>query len=327
MYIYFSGLFKEVYWFQLLFLAGNYPLLHRGLRFVWEMIFRAYYVDTYVRKSPDDPEPPGPTVDDKAEWLAQHERKMFQWHKFMQPMLRRLLHQAKGTEIEEYYKALWDKLNEYVHPSKSLLDRMVVPVSSLLVRDSFDKEWASETIETATMIFDLVWLAVISRFPRCAELIAQKRRHLEYPIVTTALENFSREDLMTKRLVFLYDSTIQPWHANLQVIQKRLNELQTKGVKSELLDTKDMPEEELEHWREEATITAVWRHQRIRQVFGSQRQGRLPYLGKQVPALLVYEEGERVPVAVYPHSEKRGQKHTDFSIEGFLEEFVNALGG
>jgi hypothetical protein len=320
MYIHFSGLFKEVYWFELLFLAGNYPLLHRSLRFVWEMIFRAYHVDTY---SPDDPEPPGPTVDDKVEWLARHEREMFQWKEFMKPTLQRLLPQAKGTEIEKYYRPLWDRLNEYVHPSKALLDRMISNAGVFLVTDTFDKEWALETIGTATVVFDLVWLAVISRFPRSAELIAQKRFHLEYPIVTTALENFSREDLMTKRLVFLYDSTIQPWHANLQVIQKRLNELQTEGVKSELLDTKDMPEEELEHWREEATITAMWRHQRIRQVFGSQQQ----YLGKQVPALLVYQEGERVPVAVYPHSEKRGQKHTDFSIEGFLEEFVKALGG
>ena len=193
MYIYLSGLSKEAHWFQLLFLAGNYPLLHRSLRYVWEMIFRAYYVDTYVRKSPDDPEPPGPTVDDKVEWLGKYELKlkMYKWF-FVRGVLRRLLPQAKGTEIEQYYKkALWDKLNEYVHPSKSLLDRMVVPVSSLLVRDSFDKEWASETIKTATMVFDLVWLAVISRFPKCAELIAQKRLHLEYPIVTTALANFS----------------------------------------------------------------------------------------------------------------------------------------
>ena len=191
MYIYFSGLSKEVHWFQLLFLAGNYPLLHRSLRFVWEMIFRAYYVDTYVRKSPDDPEPPGPTVDDKVEWLARHEREMFQWEKFMKPTLRRLLPQAKGAEIEEHYKSLWDKLNEYVHPSRALLDRMVVDVPGSLMTDRFDKGWALETIETATMIFDLVWLAVISRFPGCAELIAQKRLRLKYPIVTTTLENYS----------------------------------------------------------------------------------------------------------------------------------------
>jgi hypothetical protein len=187
MYIHFSGLLKEVRWFQLLFLSGNYPLLHRSLRFVWEMIFRAYHVDTY---SPDGPEPPGPTIDDKVEWLAQHEREMFQWKRFMKPTLRKLLRQAEGTEMAEYYYSLWDKLNEYVHPSKALLARMVVDVPRFLMTDSFDKEWALETIETATMIFDLVWVAVISRLPRCAELIVQKGLHLEYPIVTTVLENF-----------------------------------------------------------------------------------------------------------------------------------------
>jgi hypothetical protein len=87
-----------------------------------------------------------------------------------------------------------------------------------------------------------------------------------------------------------------------------------------------MPEEELEHWRNEAIRASVRHHQQVRQHFGSRRQGGLPDFGKHVPALLVYEEGESIPVAVYPHSEKRGQKHTDFSIEGFLEEFVNTLG-
>jgi hypothetical protein len=190
MYIYLSSLLKEVRWFQLLFFSGNYPLLYRNLRFIWEMIFRAYYVDTYVRESPDDPEPLGPTIDDRVEWLAQHERKLFTWDKFVKPTLRQLLPQVEGTEMEVYYKLLWDKLNEYVHPSKALLDRMIVEVPGFLMTDSFDKEWASETIETATMILDLVWVAVISRFPSCAELIAQKGLLLEYPIVTTALENF-----------------------------------------------------------------------------------------------------------------------------------------
>ena len=132
---------------------------------------------------------------------------------------------------------------------------------------------------------------------------------------------------MPKRLVFLYDSTIEPWHVDLQAIQKYLTELQARGVKSELLDTKDMPEKALEHWRGEATAAAMWHHQRIRQVFGSQKRGGLPFLGKQVPALLVYEEGEIIPEAVYPHSKKREQKYTDISIQDFLKEFVNALGG
>lgn len=184
LYIYFYGLFKEVQWFQLLFLAGNYPLLHRSLRFVWEMIFRAYHADT--------PEP-GLTIDGKVNWLVQHEQEMFQW-KFMKRILLQLLPQAKGTEIEEYYKSLWDKLNKYVHPSKALLDRMVVGAPGFLMTDSFDKEWALETIETATMVFDLVWLAAISRFPRCVELLVQKGLLVEYPIVTTVLSAEQSED-------------------------------------------------------------------------------------------------------------------------------------
>ena len=127
---------------------------------------------------------------------------------------------------------------------------------------------------------------------------------------------------MTKRFVFLYDSMVRPWHADLQAIQKQLTEIQARGIKCELLDTKDMPEEKLEHWRIEATKVAVKHHQQIRQVFGSKRIGGLPHFGKQEPALLVYEEGESVPVAVYPHGEERGEEYTDFSIEGFLEELV-----
>jgi hypothetical protein len=187
-YLYFNGLLKEASWFQLLFLVGNYPLIHRSLRYVWEMIFRAHYVDTYPL---DAPEPPGPTIDDKVRWLAHHERRMFRWEDFMKPRLQRLLPQVKDAEIEECYKLLWDRLNEYVHPSKALLDRMVVEAPGSLMTDRFDREWALETIKTATVIFDLVWLVVMSRFPKCAESLAQKGLHLEYPIVTAALKNFS----------------------------------------------------------------------------------------------------------------------------------------
>jgi hypothetical protein len=191
-YIYFSALFKEVYWFQLLFLGGNYPLLHRSIRFVWEMIFRAYHVDTYKRESSNDPEPPGPTIDNKVEWLGKYERKkeMYKWS-FVQRVLQQLLTRTKSTEIEKYYESLWHKLNEYVHPSKALLDRMAIGAPGSLMTDIFDEKWALETIETAIMIFDLVWLAVLTRFPNCTEVLAQKGLHLDYPLITAALENFS----------------------------------------------------------------------------------------------------------------------------------------
>jgi hypothetical protein len=129
---------------------------------------------------------------------------------------------------------------------------------------------------------------------------------------------------MNKQLVLLYDSTIQPWRTDLQAIQASLTSLGAKGVRCELVDTRCMPEQELDRWRDEASAASIRHHQGIRQAFGSRKQGRLPYFGKQVPALLVYEEGDKIPVAVYPHREKKGRTHTDFSIGGLLQEFVDS---
>lgn len=130
-----------------------------------------------------------------------------------------------------------------------------------------------------------------------------------------------------KRLVFLFDNTVPPWGTDLEAVRSALRRLRAQGVESEEIDTSSMSGEELEAWRDRATATAVFRHQTIRQAFGSRRQGGLPYFGKQVPALLVYESGERVPVAVYPHSETRGDTRTDFTIEGYLDDLVRSLQG
>jgi hypothetical protein len=43
-FVAFQGMLKEVNWFHLFFMAGNYPLLNSRLRFVWESIFRAFTV-------------------------------------------------------------------------------------------------------------------------------------------------------------------------------------------------------------------------------------------------------------------------------------------
>jgi hypothetical protein len=92
--------------------------------------------------------------------------------------------------MEECYKSLWDRLNEYVHPSKALLDRMVTWAPESWVRDAFSEEWALETIRTATMVFDLVWMLVISRFSRCADVIAREGLRVDYPITTSARARF-----------------------------------------------------------------------------------------------------------------------------------------
>jgi hypothetical protein len=86
-----------------------------------------------------------------------------------------------------------------------------------------------------------------------------------------------------------------------------------------------MVDEQLELWRDQATAASVWRHQAIRQTFGSRGRGGLPFFGRQVPALLVYEGEETIPVAVYPHSETRGDTRTDFTIEGYLKGLLGSV--
>ena len=128
---------------------------------------------------------------------------------------------------------------------------------------------------------------------------------------------------MIKKIVFFWDSTIEPWHEDIQTIKDYLTRLSAKGLTCELIDTKDMAEADLRSWRKEAFMVSVWRHQQIRQYVGVLQLD----LGKKAPALLVYEEGKKVPMAVDPHTEKRGQEKTDYSIETFLKELANSLGG
>lgn len=127
---------------------------------------------------------------------------------------------------------------------------------------------------------------------------------------------------MTGYLVFLYDSSIEPWHdVDVEAILARLRRLEAQGVECEVLDTKDKPDEEFERWRKEARVVSSWRGQQIRVPFGSRSEGMQPDFGRHVPALLVYDKkGDIVPRAVYPHSKKRDQTRTDFSIEGYLEQ-------
>lgn len=132
---------------------------------------------------------------------------------------------------------------------------------------------------------------------------------------------------MIKKIVFLWDDTIKPWSVDAHRIKDYLARLGKKGLTCESIDTKDMAEEELKRWHEKAQSVAMRYKQQMSQHFGSRRIGGFPYFGRQVPALLVYKEDEKVPIAVYPHTKKRGQEKTYYSIEAFLKELTDSLGG
>jgi hypothetical protein len=172
---------RELLNLQVLFLCGNYSLLRARLRFIWEMIFRAFYADTYEKKSPNDPVKPGPSIDDKSVWLENlEENRGLSWRNIIKPTLYRIFPLAEEQgEVPDYYHKLWKDLNNYVHPTHFLVERMIDRDGILI--DRFDQEWAKETIDVAMDVFDLVWLAVIARFPGCLKMVATQGLIVEYP--------------------------------------------------------------------------------------------------------------------------------------------------
>lgn len=120
---------------------------------------------------------------------------------------------------------------------------------------------------------------------------------------------------MIAKLVFVYDSSLEPRSVDLHSIMELLDNAQTAGILCERVDTKDLDDGAFQHWREKAQLVGVLQKQAVRQQFGSHRQSGCPYLGKEVPALFVYEKGKAQPVAVYPHKKQREA----YSITGYLQ--------
>jgi len=165
---------------MVMFLAGNYPLLLGRLRFIWELVFRALEADCCEQES-------GPTVDDKHEWLARNEKSMG-WRTPILPLLERLFPMDNQKEIENCFKPTWDTLNCYVHPSAILRDDLIEE-SGLLFRDAFDEKLANKALHYATEVFELVWLAVLWRFPKAKpRLLSDPNVFKKCPRVRAMLE-------------------------------------------------------------------------------------------------------------------------------------------
>jgi hypothetical protein len=117
-FIEFTGLLKELNWLHALFLCGNYPIVLRQLRFNWERLFRARYADAYAQENPGAADGPGPTIGEKHEWLRQKERRnQLRWGYVIAPALAQLPAVGAPGDAEDHFHALWDRLNDCVHPS------------------------------------------------------------------------------------------------------------------------------------------------------------------------------------------------------------------
>lgn len=160
---------KDLQWMHRLFQWGNYPLVHRILRYDWELMFRAYYADVYMPNIPGETDVPGDTVDEKVEWIGRREKEL-NFQRVIKPILNVFLPQAE----QKFFGDLWTELNQHVHPTKHIRDRIYEP-SSLAVADSFDEKWAQETMQNACDVFDLIWVMTLAHFQECIPLLKKSQ--------------------------------------------------------------------------------------------------------------------------------------------------------
>jgi len=119
--------------------------------------------------------------------------------------------------------------------------------------------------------------------------------------------------------VFMED----PANAGVGEVEKLLELVEQVGANVEIVDTAELEDEErLDIYARHAVGPAVRNRYPIRQIFGTRRRGGFVFFGRQVPALVVLKDGDRVPADVYPH----GEGGRIITIREFLTAFLGDPG-
>jgi hypothetical protein len=153
---------------QIDFLAGRYEAVRWALRFTWESIYRSLFADRFRELRPNAPDPPGPTVDEKAAWLGAPGRKL-DWNT-VEVVLRHVFRQRSNDPVAEF-KPMWDRLNRAAHPSGEWR-ASGVEASARHVWHHFDGTQACEVIADARVVFGVVFVAILTHFPKVAVVLA-----------------------------------------------------------------------------------------------------------------------------------------------------------
>lgn len=171
---------KEIVWLQLLFLTGNYLLLHRNLRYVWETMCQTFHIDTHF---------PGPGPGLKFQQFQEAEKqkqKEGKWRELERGwrLVKHVFHEAfpevQGTALEEGYYRTWQRLNQYVHPTKEILDKIFEHGGVALMTNRFDEPWAHETLDITNTVFDFICGLVLTAFPESAPRFSKQPRVTEF---------------------------------------------------------------------------------------------------------------------------------------------------
>ena len=123
----------------------------------------------------------------------------------------------------------------------------------------------------------------------------------------------------TIRLVFYYDSSVQPKDCDVPRILATLKKLEELGVEASIIDTIGFDEHERTRAYLDAIVGAVVQQAAIRQVFGSRRDPG--FLFGKVPALLIFDASYKSPICIDVYPQKQsiidGNRR---SIESYLDD-------
>ena len=165
-------LYKEMSWLRFLFLVGNYHMLARELRFIWEAICQAYYVDSLL---------PELGVDEKTAKLS---KKKYRGWRMIKEVLPDVL-PSWTEELASEYGRLYDQLSEMVHPTRQEFDlKMLEGSGALLVTDTFVESIALDILDIARRIFDIVWCTAFAEYPQLSGVLVRE------PYLVEHLESF-----------------------------------------------------------------------------------------------------------------------------------------
>jgi len=161
-------LYKGMSWLLFLFAAGNYHMLARELRFIWEAVCQAYYVDTLL---------PELGVDEKTAKLS---KKKYRGWRMIKEVLLDVL-PAWTEELGSECRRLYDQLSKMVHPTRQEFDLKVLEGSgALLVTDTFVESIALETLDMARRIFDIVWCTAFAEYPQLGRVLEREPYLVEH---------------------------------------------------------------------------------------------------------------------------------------------------
>jgi hypothetical protein len=124
-------------------------------------------------------------------------------------------------------------------------------------------------------------------------------------------------------LKLYYSATTEPFSDSANdgfgMALKLLRQIRDSGVQCDVIDTTAMSDENKYRAYATAWPLSVSKKLGIRRVFGTRRRSGC-FFGKEVPALLVYEEGSENPVDVYP----RDELGRTVTIREFLEQLTSS---